>query len=445
MVGEITTSFFVIFTLLVFVVNLILVFRSFWIYKKDKPQRTFKKGTSPKVTILVPAYNEQVNILNSVESMLKQDYENFDVVIINDGSTDDTANKIRKHFKLKKINEEEIRQSSINNHKKILGVYKKDNIIFVDKENGGKGDALNAGFAFSDSEWFLGVDGDTLLEPHAISTYMITRKEEVEAMASMVGIVNSNKVVEGRVVDNKVPDGFWERVQWMEYNRSYSLMRHSMKDKDILTVIPGCCSLISRNMIEKTGGYKQNHLGEDMEITLNIHKCKGKTQFISEVLSWTEAPDNLKDLGKQRVRWFRGALQSFIQHKNLLFNKNKKVLGFFMIPLVWVVDIFGAWIELLGWILAIYTIVFYSYDYTFFLLLWCLIVACHFTNTLLGLVFMDKNLQKIKNKRYIVPIALLEGFTFHYFYVYWIIKAHILEMLKIKRNWNQVERKGFIE
>ena len=136
MIGEITTSFFVIFTLLVFVVNLILVLRSFWIYKKDKPQRTFKKGTSPKVTILVPAYNEQVNILNSVESMLKQDYENFDVVIINDGSTDDTANKIRKHFKLKKINKEELRQSSINNHKKILGVYKKDNIILVDKENG---------------------------------------------------------------------------------------------------------------------------------------------------------------------------------------------------------------------------------------------------------------------------------------------------------------------
>lgn len=444
MVGEITTSLFVIFTLTVFIVNFGLILRSFYIYKEDKSQRVLVKGKAPEVSILVPAYNEELNVIGSVESMLKQDYENFNIIIINDGSTDNTLQKVRKHFKLKKADKLKSRRSFTNNHKKVLGVYKNNKITLIDKENGGKGDALNAGYAHSEAEWFLGVDGDTLLEPHAITAYITKRKEGVEAMSSMVGIINSNEIKEGRVIDCRVPNGFWTRVQWMEYNRSYSLMRHSLKDKDILTVIPGCCSLISRNMIEKTGGYKHNHLGEDMEITLNVHKCKGKTQFISETLSWTEAPDNLKDLAKQRIRWFRGALQAFTQHKSLLFNKEKKLLGFFMMPLVWIVDIFGAWIELLGWILAIYTTVMYSYDYTLFILLWCFIVACHFTNTLLSIVFMEKNLKKIKNKRRIIPIALIEGFTFHYLYVYWIIKAHILEVFKFKRKWNQVERKGLL-
>ena len=445
MIGEITTSLFVIFTLTVFVVNFGLILRSFYIYKEDKPQRVIAKGKAPKVSILVPAYNEELNIIGSIESMLEQDYENFDIIVINDGSSDDTLERVRKHFKLKKADKKRSRKSYVNNHKKVLSIYKNDIITLIDKENGGKGDALNAGYAYSNAEWLLGVDGDTLLEPHAITTYILKRKEDVEAMSSMVGIINGNEVEESKISARKVPNSFWTRVQWMEYNRSYSLMRHSVKDKDILTVIPGCCSLISRNMIEKTGGYKHNHLGEDMEITLNIHKCKGKTQFISETLSWTEAPESLKDLAKQRIRWFRGALQAFIQHRSLLFNRDKKVLGFFILPLVWIVDIFGAWIELLGWILAIYTIVTTSYDYTLFIMLWCFIVACHFTNTVLGIIFMEKNLNKVKNKRRIIPIALIEGFTFHYLYVYWIIKAHILELFKFKRKWNQVKRKGLIE
>lgn len=443
--GEITTSFFVIFTMLVFVVNFTLVIRSFYIHKQDEVQREFEPGQAPKVSILVPAYNEEVNIVESVKSMLRQDYENFDVIIINDGSSDETAELVRSKFRLQKASQEKHRTSFVNNHQDVIEIYKNKNVMLIDKANGGKGDALNAGFAFSDAEWFVGVDGDTLLEPHAISTYMAKRKDGVEAMASMIGIMNDNEVVDGRVVDPKVPEGFWTRVQWMEYNRSYCLMRHSMKDQDIVTVIPGCCSLLSRNMIEKTGGYKHNHLGEDMEITLNAHAQGGKTQFLSEILSWTEAPDNLRDLGKQRVRWFRGALQSFSQHTGLLFRRDKKALGWFMMPLVWIVDIFGAWIELLGWILAIYTIVFYSYDYTFFLILWTLIVMCHYTNLVLGLIFMNKNLQKIKNKRSILSVALLEGFTYHYCYVYWILKAHVLEIFNVKRKWNQVDRKGLVK
>lgn len=444
MYGEITTSFFVIFTLMVFGVNFMLVLRSFWIYKEDENEQIYERGHCPKVSILVPAYNEEVNIVDSIKSMQKQDYENFDIIIVNDGSSDNTVEVIKKAFKLQRSSVSKRRTSFAENHKEVMEVWKNKNIILLDKTNGGKGDALNAAYAFSDADWFVGVDGDTLLEPFAISTYMEKRKPGVEAMASMIGISNDNEIVDGQVIDPKVPKGFWTRVQWMEYNRSYCLMRHSMKDKDIVTVIPGCCSLLSRNMIEKTGGYKHNHLGEDMEITLNAHAKGGKTQFISEILSWTEAPDNLRDLGKQRVRWFRGALQSFTQHTDLLFKKDKKALGWFMMPLIWIVDIFGAWIELLGWILAIYTIVMHSYDYTFFLLLWSLIVGAHFTNLVLGLTFMHKNLKRIKGKRRIIPVALLEGFTYHYCYVYWILKAHLLEIFKVKRKWNQVDRKGFV-
>ena len=201
--------------------------------------------------------------------------------------------------------------------------------------------------------------------------------------------------------------------------------------------------MLSRKAMLETGGYKDNHLGEDMEITLNVHRQGGDVQFLSETLSWTEAPDNLRDVGKQRVRWFRGALQSFIEYRDLLFRKDNRVFSWIVLPYVWLADVFGAWIEVIGWIVAIYTIVTTSYDFTFFLMLWGFIMLCHYINLVMGIYFMHKKLEMTKGKGIILFIALFEGITYHYLYVYWMIKAHIMELFSMKREWNKLDRKGF--
>jgi cellulose synthase/poly-beta-1,6-N-acetylglucosamine synthase-like glycosyltransferase len=419
------TTFFVAFTLLVFIANHIFTWRAWFTWKPDEVTNNEK----PSVAILVPAFNEEINIVKSIESMLRQDYENLTIVVINDGSTDNTFNKVKESFNMKYDGKGRL------NH---------NNIILIDKVNGGKGSALNAGFKNTDAEWVVCVDGDTILEKHAITTMISKRRKGVDAMASMVGIVNGLKFDDNHeIIEKIIPKGFWPRVQWAEYNRSYSLLRHSMKDLNAVTVIPGCCSMLSRKAMLETGGYKDNHLGEDMEITLNVHRQGGDVQFLSETLSWTEAPDNLRDLGKQRVRWFRGALQSFMAYRDLLFRKENKFFSWIILPYVWLADICGAWIELIGWIVAIYTIVTTSYDFTFFFILWGFIMLCHYINLMMSMYFIHRKLDKTSGKKIILFIALFEGITYHYLYVYWMLKAHIMELFSVKREWNKLDRKGF--
>lgn len=427
-------SFFVIFTISIFLVNLLLMVRGWFLYAPEIEHN----HNSPKISIIVPVYNEEVNILISINSILKQDYSNYDIIIVNDGSKDDSVKKIVNNFNLLPINLDAYK--NIDNYKSIKSIYSNGKITLLDKDNGGKADALNAGFAYCNSEWILSVDGDTLLNKNCLSSLMTYKRPNIDAVASMVGISNDNVITDS---EPNIPKGFWAKVQWMEYNRSYMLLRNSLKDKNCVTVIPGACSLISSEMILKTGGYKHNHLGEDMEHTLNILKNKGKVQFITKVLSCTEVPDNIKDLGKQRVRWFRGALQSYSSYKNLLFNRNNKFLGWLFLPYIWIADILGCWVELIGWIFAIYTIVTSSYDYVNFMILWSIIVILHYLNFIIALLLIKKKLKLCKSYREILFTSFIEGFTYHYLYVYWILKAHILEIFGAKRNWNKLKRKDF--
>ena len=208
------TTFFVAFTLIVFIVNHIFTWRSWFAWKPDEVTNNDK----PSVAILVPAFNEEVNIVKAVESMLRQDYDNLTIVVIDDGSTDDTFEKVTNAF------------------------YRNNKVTLISKPNGGKGSALNTGFESTDAEWVVCVDGDTILEKHAITTMISKRRKGVDAIASMVGIVNGLKFDDNNeIIEKTVPKGFWARVQWAEYNRSYSLLRHSMKDKNTVTVIPVCC------------------------------------------------------------------------------------------------------------------------------------------------------------------------------------------------------------
>ena len=420
--------------------NFGLVIRS-WITLKDDEDQIHD---NPSVSVIVPVYNEEVNILDSIKSIVEQTYKNYNIIIVNDGSTDKTLRKLINQYGLFRVTATKHKDN--NNFKDITNIYSNTDckIILIDKPNGGKADALNAGFAYSNAKYILSVDGDTLLDKKCLQTILDKKKPESDAVASMVGISNDNKIINNEVVEPRIPKNFWAKVQWMEYNKSYMLLRNSLKDKNCITVIPGACSFISSEYITKTGGYKHNHLGEDMEHTLNLLDKGAKIQFISKVLSWTEAPDNLKDLGKQRVRWFRGAFQSYTQYTKLIFSNKNKFLGFFFLPYIWLFDIIGCWIEVVGLVIGIKTMITQpNYDYTNFLILWFIIVTLHYINFLTSLLIIKKKLKLCKSYRTVLFTTAIEGFTYHYLYVYWIIKAHLMEIFRFKRSWNKIERKGF--
>lgn len=431
-------SFFVIFTCIVAGVNFLLIRRAF-ILKRNEKDTYRPDAPEDMVSVIVPMFNEEMVILATLREILNQTYRNFEVILVDDGSTDTTVDIILEEYGLMDMGTghdgERLWRGEVN------GI----TVVLWAKTNGGKASALNAGYdkASHMSKWILSVDGDTILDRKAIRTLIHYRDPKADAVASMVGIANGNDMSNGAPKNPKLPKKFWERVQWMEYNRSYVLLRNSLKDKNCVSVIPGACSFISADMVDKTGGYKENHLGEDMDHTLAIHENGGHIQFMDKVLSWTEAPDNVKDLGTQRVRWFRGAWQSYTQHRKLVFDRYNKAFGLFLLPFIWLADVFGAWIELLGWILAIYTIVTTSWDLTFFLILWSVIVGIHYLNWLQMLYFLKKKMGLIDNYKPLYFIGALEGFFHHYLYAFWMIKAHLQEWTRREKKWNKLERKGF--
>lgn len=410
-------GFFVIFTFFIFIVNFILITRAWVTHTNDE----FVNKEQPLISILVPAFNEEVVIVNSIHSLLNQDYQNLEIIVIDDGSSDNTYGVVKKTF---------ASESKVRSYK---------------KENGGKATALNFGATQANGDYFMCIDADTVLVPHAVRTMIGKKKPNTDAVAAMVGISNDCKIDKGQPIKNDVPLKISTRMQWMEYCRSYVAFRCSLKDKNVITVISGACGLISREIFEKCGGYKEDQLGEDMELTMNIHTNNGTIQFLSETLAWTEAPDNIKGLGKQRVRWFRGALQAFIEHPKLLITKGNGIFRQLLLPYILISDVLGVWIEIGAWITLTYMVLTESFiNWATFIIIWLCIMLGHYLNTVIILLFVKYKLEVKYNKMHrALFMGLFEGFTYHFLYVYWLLKAHLQQIFNISKKWNKLDRKGF--
>ena len=444
----------IIYSVVIFSVYISLMLKVFYHHRKT-PNLHKEYNRNPKVTIVVPAYDEQVTVIDSVKSMLKQDYNNFDICIVNDGSKDKTLSILIDYFKLKKSKplEDKINKR-IEEHPEIHvtpieGVYTDGGrITVIDKQNGGKSTALNVGILFSDSEFTLNVDADTLLVKDAITETLLKKRSHVDAVACMVGVINGNKIEDGVVLEHTIPKKILPRLQWIEYIRSFIMWGVSNNVHDVSMIMSGAFIFINRNKVIEIGGYKSDTLAEDMELTMNLLSHKGKIQFLAETLAWTEVPEDLTSLTKQRLRWYRGGLQSIKKHKNLFFNrKHHGVIGFFMVPFIWFSEVIGPWVEVAGWLqIGTCAIVGIPIDWNLFMWMWIIITALHYIYMLLVIAFIHKRLNpnKWNLKLYrLFPIMLFETFTHHFLNLYWVLHSHLNEYRNVKYTWNKFERKGF--
>lgn len=447
-----------VYTLLIFIVYMFMGVKA-WRKFESAPIINKDLSNAPKVSILVPAYNEEVTIIQSIESMLQQDYDKFDIVVINDGSSDNTVSKVIEHYNLK-INNKEITDSlnvSLTDKYKdlytteIIDIYTSvdKKITLIDKKNGGKSSALNVGSVVSDADWVLCVDADTLLVKNAITNTLQKKRDDVDAVSAMIGATNGQTIEDNTVINPEVPKHLLARIQWLEYLRSFILWRTANDQENSTLVISGAYGLIRRELILEMNGYKHNFLGEDMELTMNIHAHGGKIQFLSEIMAWTEVPEKIVSLGKQRLRWYRGGLQSLIHYRNMAFRKpDNKFLGLFLLPFLWFADVAGPWVELSGWFMLGYEVmVIDSMDWNLYFLLFLLITSFHWISMAIVLTFTYKKLDSnvAMNKWYrFMPIILFETFTYHFFHFYWMLKSHLREYFGASNKWNKFERKGFI-
>lgn len=449
-------GYYILYSLIILSVYFLASIRVWFTYKPS-PLLDIVYKRKPKVSIILPAYNEEISIVDSVKSMLKQTYHDIDIIIVDDGSTDNTKNKLIEIFNLRKTKisklfiENKIKENENIYTSKIVDVFinRKLKITLISSINGGKSSALNIGTIFSDSEFILNVDADTILIKNAIETTLRMMREDVDAVSSFIGIINDNEIQDGEIIKHETPKKILPRIQWLEYMRSFILWRTANDHQNATLVMPGAYSFIKRNLLIKIGGYKNGYLSEDMELTMNMVNRGYKIQFISEFFAWTEVPENFDSLTKQRLRWYRGGLQNLIKYRNLFFNKNKNwFVSFYMIPFLWFADVFGIWVELIGLIqICLLIILNIPVNWDLFFLSWSIIGILYYASMTIIVLFTKYKIEKENEdfKLYrIIPVIIFEIFTYHFVNLFWMIKSHFNQYVGRDKKWNKFKRKGFL-
>lgn len=409
---------------------------------------------APAISVLAPAFNEQLTIVESVRSLLALQYPDFEVIVINDGSKDDTLTTLIDEFGLAKV-ERYIDDAVV--HAGIRGFYASralPRLLVVDKENGGKADALNAGINCSRTTLLCAIDADSILEDDALLRVVrpfIDDPHLTIAAGGTIRIANGCRVDAGRVTDIHLPRNFLALVQIMEYLRAFLMARLALGKMQALTVISGAFGLFRRDVVVEVGGYSHRTVGEDMELVVKLHRLMRESgreyriEFIAEPVCWTECPDDLGVLSRQRARWQRGALECFSKHKVMTLNPRYGRIGLIGFGQILLVDVAGPLIEVLG-----YVLIPLLWAFGLLALPWLLgFLAVTFTLgvfvSMATLVLEEIQLHRFTKARELAVLALvavLENFGYRQLSNVWRLQGW-WQFMRKQQGWGAMTRKGF--
>ncbi|MDT0645163.1 glycosyltransferase [Zunongwangia sp. F260] len=413
----------------------------------------------PSVTLVAPAYNEGLTIVENVKSLLSIQYPYYDFILVNDGSKDDSLEKLIKEFELEPGDATFITQpiptASVNY------IYKSRNkkythLTVIDKNNGGKADALNAGMNFANSELVICTDADCIIEQDAlikmVRPYLEEDDKEIIACGAGIGVVNDSVVKNGVLKELRLPNNLVPMVQVVECIRAFLLGRMAWGEINGLMLVSGAFGMYPLKRVIEVGGFDVKMVGEDLELCVRLRthmedlQLPYKVVYLPETLCWTEAPPTYQVLINQRDRWSRGLWETISIHKHLLFNRKYGKMGLIYFP-YWVIFEFGApLVEFLGiialFVFAVLGLINWPYAiliYSFIYLLGCLFST--------AAVFMYvKSFNHYTKPRQVIELLLasyLEPFLYHPVLLYGQMKGYYKKLFKIKSGWGVMTRKGF--
>lgn len=411
-------------------------------------------SNAPPIALLAPAYNEAKTIENSTRSLLALDYPEFEVIVINDGSKDDTLKVLNAAFALEAVNRD---HPTALTHKPIRGIYRSrthPRLIVIDKQNGGKADALNAGLNLARAPIVCSMDADSILEPDSLLRAVqpfVEDPQNVVATGGTVRVVNGCTIRDGRVVEIGVPKNFWALLQTIEYLRAFLLARLAWSRIGALTIVSGAFGLFRRSVLVEIGGYAPNTVGEDMELIVRLHRHfreldrPYRIAFVPEPVCWTEAPETLAMLARQRARWHRGALETFARHRVMLFNPRYGRIGMIGFGHILLFDVLGPIIEVAGYLLMplMWIVGIISPDYFFAYL--ALTFALGIAISVGSLALEEAELRRFPRAGDIVKLtgaAIIENFGYRQLNSFWRVKG-LWQWARGVQSWGDMQRKGF--
>ncbi len=321
----------------------------------------FFSGLEPPISVIAPAYNEEATIASSIRSMLQLEYPSFEIIVVNDGSKDRTLEVLRREFEL--VPFPEAYRIAVPT-RRVRGIYRSlrhSNVRVVDKENGGKADALNAGVNAARSPLVCAVDADSVLQRDSLQRVVRPFLEDplVVASGGTVRIVNGCRVSEGFVEDVGMPRSWLARVQIVEYLRAFLFGRLGWSPLNALLIVSGAFGLFRRTVLVDAGGFRADTIGEDMELVVRLHRQHRMARkpyrivFVPDPICWTDAPETLPVLRSQRMRWQRGLLETLSFHRRLLFHPRGGAPGWLSLPFMLLFEAAGPIVEVVGYVFMI--------------------------------------------------------------------------------------------
>ncbi|HHW94499.1 MAG TPA: glycosyltransferase family 2 protein [Mogibacterium sp.] len=405
------------------------------------------------LSVIIPAYNEEVGIVDSVRSALNLKYPQTELIIVNDGSKDRTQEVVIEQFQMKKIPKVIKKQIRC---KPILQVYQSEihhNLYLIEKENGGKADALNAGINFARYPYFCSIDGDSILDEKSLLRVMkpiIMSNEEVIAAGGNVRIANGLDVHWGSVYQKDLPDRPLILMQIIEYTRAFMMGRISLAKFNLILVISGAFSVFAKKWVVEAGGYSVQTIGEDMELIVKLHrflydnKLNKRIEFVPDPVCWTEAPETFSVLRKQRRRWHQGLIESLLKHKKMTLNPRYGKIGMISFPYFWVVECFGPLIELGGYIYIVVAFFLGKLYFEFAIMLALLFILYGSVLSAFAILMETWSVNVyagIRNFFRLIIVSLTEVFWFRPLTLVWRCEAFIHVILG-RKSWGSMDRVG---
>ncbi|GEM49888.1 glycosyltransferase family 2 protein [Deinococcus cellulosilyticus] len=320
-----------------------------------------EQGYHRPISVLVPAFNEERTIASSVRAFLGLNYPEFEVIVINDGSSDHTLQVLLDGFQLQRSEEFPARTLPTQ---AVHGVYRCSrypNLLVIDKENGGKGDALNVGITHASKPLFCAVDADSILDAEALLRVarQFLEDDQLIAVGGTVRVMNGSQLHNDVVHEMEPPKGWLERIQVVEYTRAFLAGRSTFSVMGVLLIVSGAFGLFSRKAVLEVGGYRTDTVGEDMELVVRLHrymretKQKYQVRYNMDPICWTQVPTNMGMLRKQRNRWQRGLLETLWMHRAMFLNPRYGRIGLFSMPYYLLFEALAPILEVVGYVMTL--------------------------------------------------------------------------------------------
>jgi cellulose synthase/poly-beta-1,6-N-acetylglucosamine synthase-like glycosyltransferase len=405
------------------------------------------------ISILVPAYNEEKSIVASVHSLLSLHYPMFEVIVASDGSTDRTIELLEDAFGLVEA-PYHIYQQSISTRpvKRIFRSIRYPSLVVIEKTNGGRADALNAGLNLARYPLVCAVDADSILDVDALmrTATSFVEDERVMAVGGTIRPVNGALVQNGQIHDLRLPRNWIERFQILEYSRSFFTNRTGWAAMNMCVIISGAFGVMRRDIMLDIGGYLTNTVAEDMELTVRLHThCRQKGRpyrivFSPDPLCWTEVPSDLASLRRQRNRWGRGLWETLWIHRDMLLNPRYGRIGLLAIPYYWLFEGLSPAIELFGYVFLVisYFLGILSIEFALWFLLLTLAYGMLLSNAAVGVeALLFKRYTSLRDRLILLSASIIEYLGYRQIMV-WERLLAAFQVSRKRGHWGTIKRTG---